>query len=291
MGLRLQTPCLPDFPDCVSSADLFSSLIYAMTPITSSQNPLVKQLRHLGQSSRARSAQGLFLVEGTHGLTEAIATTYPLDLICCTEAWLAKHHQLLEQTQVELQILSTAALKAITTTHTPDGVVAVAKIYPQPLPQIKQLAFALETIQDPGNLGTLIRVAAAVGLDAVIVSHDSVDIYHPKILRATAGQWFRHPPLVSDHLTTTLQQYQSRGLQLVTTLAQANCCYWEYDFRQPTVIVLGNEGQGISAAVRQLSDQSVKIPLAPGVESLNVGVCGAILGYEARRQISLASKQ
>lgn len=258
-----------------------------MPLITSSQNPLVKQLRHLGQSAKARRTQAQFLVEGTHGLTEAIATTYPLDLICCTETWLAKHEQLVQQTETEVQLLSSNALGAIATTDHPDGVVAVAQIRPQSLPQIHQLGIALETVQDPGNLGTLIRVAAAVGLDGLVVSDDSVDIYHPKIVRATAGQWFRHPPVVSNHLISTVQHYQGQGLQLVTTLAQGGCCYWDYDFRQPTLIVLGNEGHGISAALRQLSDQGVTIPLAPGVESLNVGVCGAILSYEALRQRGL----
>lgn len=147
-----------------------------------------------------------------------------------------------------------------------------------------QLGVALETLQDPGNLGTVIRTAAAVGADRLWLSDDSVDLDNPKVLRASAGQWFRLPMTVSGSLPTDLKALQAQGMQIVATLPTAQLTYWQVDFTQPTIVLLGNEGAGLSAALVEIADVAVKIPLAAGVESLNVGIAAALILYEARRQ-------
>lgn len=254
--------------------------------LTSVQNPLVKQIRKLHQA-KGRKEQQLFLLEGTHLISEACAVGYPLTTVCCTPDWLERYPQLWEtlcQQSQRSEIVSEAVLAAIATTVNPDGVVATA---PRPQPQsltLTRLGIALETLQDPGNLGTIIRTATAAGVEGLWLSHDSVDVDHPKVLRASVGAWFRLPLAVSPNLTDTLSDYRQQGLQIVATLPNASLSYWQLDLTRPTLIVLGNEGAGLSAECSALADHQVRIPLAGGVESLNVAVCAALILYEARRQ-------
>lgn len=254
--------------------------------ITSTRNSLVKDLRQLGLSTQTRRQKQLFLIEGTHALTEAIATKYSLNLICFTEVWRDNYPDLYIRCKAvsECQLVSAEVLAAIATTVNPDGVVAVASIQPQPNFTINKLGLALESIQDPGNLGAIVRSAVAVGIDGLLVSNDSVDLTHPKILRATAGQWFRVSMRSVGNLAAEIKNLQAQGVQAIATLPTAKITYWDVDFSQPSLIMLGNEGQGLSAELVNLADCAVKVPLSHGVESLNLAVTAALLMYEAKRQ-------
>lgn len=261
--------------------------------LTSTKNPLVKQLRSLGESAKARKEQGLFLLEGTHALTEAITTFYPLVIVCCTEKWLAVNPDLYEQMtgleEIErLEIVSEEVLQAIATTKNPDGVIAAAllpsRTTSREIVQIHSLGLALETIQDPGNIGAIVRSAVAVGIDGMLVSSDSVDLTNPKIIRATAGQWFRSTMQTSTNIADDIRKLQSQGIKVIATLANAPKTYWDYDFTQPTLILLGNEGNGLSPELIELADETVSIPQSDRVESLNVAICAALMLYEAKRQ-------
>jgi RNA methyltransferase, TrmH family len=174
-------------------------------------------------------------------------------------------------------------LSAIATTLHPDGVVATARPLPAILPPFPSLGIALQTLQDPGNLGTIIRTAAGAGADGLWLSDDSVDLENPKVLRASAGQWFRLPMAVVD-LQAEIRQFQRQGVQVVATLPTAELTYWEADLTRPTLILLGNEGAGLSPELAGMADVGIKIPLAAGVESLNVAIAAALILYEARRQ-------
>ncbi|MDJ0737610.1 MAG: RNA methyltransferase [Nostocaceae cyanobacterium] len=255
--------------------------------LTSLQNPLVKQIRKL-HSAKERHKQQLFLLEGTHLLEEACTVNYPLVCLCCTSQWQNTHPQLWQTacSQCErAEIVSEEVLEAIATTVHPDGVIATAKRgNPQTQVPFTGLVLALETVQDPGNLGTIIRTAAAAGASGLWLSDDSVDLDNPKVLRATAGQWFRLPMAVTHNLNLTLQQAKEAGMQIIATLPTASLTHWEVDWCQPSLILLGNEGAGLSASLAALADVQVKIPLAPGVESLNVAISAAIMLYEAQRQ-------
>jgi len=255
--------------------------------LTSLQNPLVKQMRKLHRT-KARREMDLFLLEGTHLIEEARAVGLSLATVCCTAEWRDRHPTLwqdLEQQAQRLELVSDAVLEAIATTVSPDGVVATApRQAPHPMPARPTLGLALETLQDPGNLGTIIRTAAAAGVDSLWLTEDSVDLDHPKVLRATAGQWFRLPMAVTSDLPAHLRQCQTAGMQVVATLPTATMAYWDVDLRQPTLFLLGNEGAGLSPEVVALADVGVNIPLAAGVESLNVAIATALLVYEAHRQ-------
>lgn len=256
--------------------------------LTSLQNPLVKQMRKLHRAKERRE-QGLFLLEGTHLLEEACAVNFPLAVVCCTPDWQDRHAGLWERASQQagrVELVSAEVLEAIATTIHPDGVVATAERRSpnQPLSSNVSLAIALETLQDPGNLGTVIRTAAAAGADGLWVSADSVDLEHPKVLRASAGQWFRLPMATSKNLRSEILRLQAQGVQMVATLPTAKLTYWQADFKPPTLIVLGNEGAGLSEELTEMADVRVKIPLATGVESLNVAIAAALILYEARRQ-------
>jgi TrmH family RNA methyltransferase len=244
-------------------------------------------VRKLHQA-KERHRQALFLLEGTHLLQEACAVRYPLQMLCCTPDWQARHPQLwaraCEQT-AQVRLVTPAVLQGMATTVHPDGVLATV-VRPQPVdvPDTRlTLGLGLERIQDPGNLGALIRTAAAAGSDGFWLSGDSVDVDHPKVLRASAGQWFRLPMTVVPDLAMALSQLGT-AVQIVATDPRAELDYWALDLRLPTLFLLGNEGAGLSPEMLALATQTVKIPLAAGVESLNVAIAGALLLYEAQRQ-------
>lgn len=262
--------------------------------LTSTQNPLVKQMRKL-HTAKGRREQQLFLLEGTHLLEEACAVNYPLVTVCCTPEWLERHQQLWQNAASRAhlaQLVSPEVLQAIATTVQPDGVVATAQrrltpdVVPHPgVPLLQGVGLALEMLQDPGNLGTIIRTAAAAGAERLWLSGDSVDIDNPKVLRSSAGQWFRIPVTISPNVQDVVTQCQAQGIQVVATLPDAPLCYWDLDLRCPTLILLGNEAAGLRADLSSQADRQVKIPLMPGVESLNVAIAAALMLYEAQRQL------
>ena len=265
--------------------------------LTSTQNPLVKQIRKL-QGARERREQQLFLIEGTHLIQEACAVNYPLIALCFTQTWQAHHQELCSiatgicvggasgfENRVEL--VSDDLMKAIATTVNPDGVIAIGSRLATAQPPIPaDLTLALSTIQDPGNLGTMIRTAAGVGANGLWVSKDSVDLDNPKVLRASAGQWFRLAMGVADNLHELVSSYKQQGVQIISTTSHTETSYWDVDYRSPTLILLGNEGAGLSDELAALADIQVKIPMEVTVESLNVATAAALMLYEVRRQRS-----
>ncbi|MEM9486701.1 MAG: RNA methyltransferase [Cyanobacteria bacterium P01_F01_bin.116] len=251
--------------------------------ITSTKNPLAKQFRKIHQA-KERRRQNVFLLEGTHLLQEACNVQYALLQVAVTEIWCRNHRDLLGQLRSlvsDIRLVTPDVLSSMCTTVNPDGVVAIAqRVVPSAELGTVSLGVALERLQDPGNLGAIIRTAAAVGCDRIWITANSVDIDHPKVLRATAGQWFRLPM----QTISGIDALASSNVQLVATTPVATLDYWDLDLRQPTVFLMGNEGAGLSQQAIELATHQVKIPLAADVESLNVAIATAVLLYEAKRQ-------
>jgi TrmH family RNA methyltransferase len=255
--------------------------------LTSLKNPWVKALRKLHQAKYRRQQQQ-FLLEGTHLVQAAIATQYPLQAVCATDVWQARHPALWEQLSQgtdRQETVSPEVLGAIATTQTPDGVVAIASndLVTTTIDH-PTLGLALEDIQDPGNVGTLIRTAAAAGSDGLWLSLNSVDLTHPKVLRASAGQWFRVRKQVGHDLLAQMSTWREQGCQILATAATGAIPYWQLDLTGPTVLVVGNEGAGLSPEAIAAADQAIAIPMMNDVESLNVGVAAAVILFEAVRQ-------
>jgi len=261
------------------------------TLITSLQNPLVKEIRKLHQT-KGRREQNRLLIEGTHLIETAYQANYSFTIFIYTNDWQAKNSLLWQQVsqcsehcvQVSPEVLSTLA-----TTVNPDGAIATLNrsqflpTSPSP-PSPPTLGLILERLQDPGNLGTIMRTAVATGVEALWVSEDTVELDHPKVLRASAGSWFYLPKMTCPDLPQLLTHLQQQGLQVIATLPTAQQCYWDLDFSRPSVFVLGNEGNGLSAKLTALADQRVLIPQRQTVESLNVAIAASVLLYEVQRQ-------
>jgi len=254
--------------------------------ISSRRNPLVRQLRAL-HDARGRREQGLLLLEGRHLLEEALRLELTPDLVAATPAWIARHADLWNSLPPasRRQPLAEEALAMAATTGHPDGVLATLSP-PQPDPARRPgFVLALDGLQDPGNLGTLLRTALAAGVEEVWLA-EGADPYAPKVLRASSGAALALPlrRLSRDELLTLLQGPSAAGLQRVATLVSGGTPYWELDWIRPTVLLLGNEGAGLDPQLAALADARVTIPHSPAVESLNVAVAAAPLLLERWRQ-------
>ena len=260
--------------------------------ITSRRNPLVRQLRQL-HSASGRREQGLLLIEGTHLAQELVRLDLCPDQLLCSERWLANHSRLLEALQglrqppLPCTVVSDEVLAAVATTEHPDGVVLTLRPPAPPAPQSLGFGLVLDGIQDPGNLGTLMRTALAAGIEQIWLA-GGADPWQPKVLRASAGAALalscrRGEP---SEVHSWVREAAAQGLQVVATLppAQGAQPYWELNWRLPTLLLLGAEGPGLSAELQELATARVCIPHSDAVESLNVAVAAAPLLLERQRQ-------
>lgn len=272
---------------CTASKVLSWGELLAME-IVSVQNQHVKQWAHLLERS-GREKYQQYLIEGHHLVEEAIAAHAPIQTIVYRLDD-AKPHKL-KQLTAHLSITWVAASEAVfakcTDAHTPQSIFAViAK--PQPINahrfiDTSDLVVVLDGIQDPGNLGTIIRSADAVGASAVILGQGTVDVYNPKTIRATMGSMF-HVPIVEADLVPLLQKAKEKNIQLVTTSLQASTSCYMLDYCQPTWVMMGNEARGVSHEVAKLAHHEVIIPMHGSAESLNVAMATTVLLFEVSRQ-------
>lgn len=284
-----------------------SAVPASMTPsalplLSSRRNPLVRQLRQLHEA-RGRREQGLLLLEGTHLLQEAARLGLQPRLLLATPAWIDAHAALLQRLAVRPQPVTPEVLEFVATTNHPDGVLAAleppcaAAVAPQralAAGGAPGLWLALDTIQDPGNLGTLMRTALAAEVAGLWLA-DGADPHQPKVLRSSAGAalalplWRGERAQLCDQLRAALQPPPAAGrspVQLVATVPpeQGGLPYWQLDWRQPTVLMLGSEGAGLAPELLALATDRVTIPHGSAVESLNVAVAAAPLLLERQRQ-------
>ena len=257
--------------------------------ISSRRNPLVGRLRDLHEA-RGRRQQQQLLLEGTHLLQEALRLDLKLEVVLATPEWLAGHGQLLAALppRTRLQPATAEVLAAVATTRSPDGVVATAEPPCLPIGRTPGFVLALDRLQDPGNLGTLLRTALAAGVEQVWLA-DGADPHAPKVLRASSGAALALPVerLDGEGLRQRLLQAGVAGLQRLATRAGDGQPYWDLDWTLPTVLLLGNEGAGLAAELAALADHCVTIPHSTAVESLNVAVAAAPLLLERWRQRQL----
>ncbi len=260
--------------------------------IRSRRNPLVRRIRQLHEA-RGRREQGLLLLEGTHLLQEVVRLGLePVDVIA-SAAWQQRHPSLLHQLQGpwRLATVHEDVLAAMATTRHPDGVLLTLPPPTSPADGNNRhpgLWLCLDTIQDPGNLGTLMRTALAAGVTGLWLA-DGADPFQPKVLRASAGAalalpiW-RGPSAALAERLTTLRRVHGAQLTAGVPPEQGGLPYWELDWTRPTALVLGSEGAGLAQPLLDLADHRVSVPHEPAVESLNVAVSAAPLLLERHRQ-------
>ena len=256
--------------------------------ITSAQNPLVKKVRQLHQT-KGRREQGQLLLEGTHLIEVALQQEKALNYCCFTPDWQQKNLELCQQLIEQVPhctLVNSDVLQKMASTVNPDGVLATlstANFWRSP-PSRPRLGLVLERLQDPGNLGTILRTAAAAGVDGVWLSGDCADCESPKVLRASAGSALILPQAKVANLAQQLTDFKNQDIQLIATAPTAQQTFWEIDFHQPTVLLFGSEGQGLSSELLNLASLQVTIPQSPQVESLNVAIAVGVVLYEAQRQ-------
>ncbi len=258
-------------------------------PITSRRNPLVQQLRELHHAS-GRNEQQRLLLEGTHLLEEALRLGLAPDWLLATPAWLERHAALLATlpSTTRWRPVSPEALEAAATTRHPDGVIASLPWTlpaPPPPPPAPAFALLLDTIQDPGNMGTLLRTALAAGVEQVWLG-DGADPWQPKVLRASSGASLALPiaRFLASELPERIERLRAAGTTVVGTVARGGMPYWSHDWQRPTLLMLGNEGAGLSPELCARADALLTLPHSAAVESLNVAVAAAPLLLERERQ-------
>ncbi|HAK88713.1 MAG: hypothetical protein A2077_05080 [Nitrospirae bacterium GWC2_46_6] len=259
--------------------------------ITSSANPLIKEALKI-KEKRARFKHEAFLIEGPHLIETASASpSVEIKRVFFTEEFSLKREgqRLLRQVSkrdVELIETSASVLSKLADTETPQGIVAVVSYESIGLNEIsfRDVPFLVvcDGIQDPGNLGTIIRASDAAGADAVIILPGTCDAFMQKAIRATAGSLFNIPVIYSD--AESLSHYlDSRNIVLYAADVHAKTSIYEADFKRPAVVAFGNEAHGVSGKLLKTA-KGIKIPIIGKAESLNVAMSASICLYEVVRQ-------
>jgi len=257
--------------------------------VTSRQNALVKELRRAFTQDEA--GEGLIGVEGVRLLEEAIRSGLRLQAVFFSDAGEAHASRLLPQiaSQVEVLSLPDDVFSSAVNTETPQGVAALVKPRPAKFEDVLEqvgaapLLVGVAGIQDPGNLGTIIRSAEAFGARAVLLGEKTVNHFNPKVVRASAGSLFREA-VIRVKLGESIALLKQRGVHVLATTSHKGRPLHEASFTGAAMIVVGNEGAGVPQEVLALADERITIPHSPRVESLNAGIAASIVLYEAARQ-------
>lgn len=255
-----------------------------MEIIRSRQNPLAKHLIKLAENRRDRLKSRQTLLLGTHLVKAALDAHWPIETLLLCEGHENKEEirALLSQANPRVIMLDAELFQAIEQAPSSSGVLALSAIPDEPSLATTGLCLLLENLQDPGNVGTILRTAAAAGVDQVWLTTGCADIWSPKVLRAGMGAHFHLDLRERIDADTALQHFN--GPLCITTLEDATSLY-HTDLRDNMVLALGSEGSGISATLASLAGKRIHIPMAAGIESLNVAAAAAICLFERRRQI------
>ncbi len=256
--------------------------------ITSPHNPKLKLIRALAGRAKERREHGAFLAEGVRLVEDALAADWPFRFILYGESLGERGKNLVEKLKskkVEVEQVTDKLLAEVSETETSQGVVAVLELIHLPIPNSLTFVLIPDQIRDPGNLGTLLRTAAAAGAQAVFIPPETADAFSPKVVRAGMGAHFRIPvaSLGWDEIRAHLA---GKTVFLADAGGQTSC--WGADFRQPLALIVGGEADGASESAKELANVMVNIPMPGKIESLNAGVAGAILMFEVLRQRSEA---
>ena len=256
--------------------------------IISAQNPKLKLARALLGRPKERHEAGAFVAEGVRLVEEALASDWPFRFVLAGETLSERGRELvkkLEARSVEAELVSDALLDSISETETSQGILAVLNQAPLSVPNAPSFILIPDQVRDPGNLGTLLRTAAAAGVQAAFLPPETTDAFAPKVVRAGMGAHFRLPLL-----SLTWEQIRSRTDGLVVYLAEmeGTVSCWQADFRPPLALIIGGEAEGASGQARQLASRQVYVPMPGKSESLNAAAAGAILMFEVVRQRSIS---
>lgn len=246
-----------------------------MEHITSLKNPKVTAWKAL-KDRKGRRESGCFLVEGRKMVEEALASAFDVETVLVQEGM-----ELPDGLTMPVYELPAHVLAAVCDTKTPQGIAAVVRMKEQSA--LGKHIVVLDGVQDPGNVGTIIRTADAAGLDGVLFSNQCADVFSPKVLRATMGSIFRMNLRTTGDLPGELTKLREKGYSILSSQLDGTLFYERQDVAERFALIIGNEGNGVSEQVQQTATHRVRLPMRGGAESLNAAIAAAIMMYELMR--------
>ena len=254
-----------------------------METISSSRNQRVLLWRSL-KEKKGREEHGLFLVEGPKLVSEALLSGFSVNALLLRQGYMPPFDL---PAGIPVYSLSDSVFQSVSDTRTPQGIAAVVHLY---APVLKGRRFlALDGIQDPGNLGTIVRTADAAGFEGILLSQECADLFSPKVIRATMGSIFRlsysFPPSLPDALKALRYDH---GFAVISSQLDGSPFYDRAMLIPPYILIIGNEGNGISEEVKAVATHRFRLPMKGGAESLNAAVAAGIMMYDLLRAESKA---
>ncbi len=248
--------------------------------ISSKSNELVKYTKSL-HLKKSRDEHNEFIVEGKKMVQEAIEFGMSIrKIIICDELFNEK----IDTTNIDVEHVSQNVFEYLSDTKTPQGILAIVEKKDMSKIGYGNIIFALEDIQDPGNLGTIIRTLDCAGINTLILSKGCVDKYNLKVIRSTMGAIFRVNIFDDLLLDSELRRLKEDGYEIIVTDLDGAISLFECKFTSKVVVVIGNEANGISDEIKRIACKRIKIPMSGGTESLNAGVAASIVAYEIYRR-------
>lgn len=248
-----------------------------MDRLTSRKNPVIRQLWALGRERSARAETGLFVGDGEKLLHEAIQCGAVIETVLWVEAPAMDVSGAVHQFTAPAELVEYVSALS----HSP-GPVFTVRMQPKPIPEALRRVIVLETVQDPGNVGTVLRTANALGMDAVLLTGNCAGLYSPKTVRSTMGAIFRMPALecTLDEMKALLEQH---GLPLYGAALSESARDLRTVALGRAAVAIGSEGQGLSRELLSLCDGEIIIPMRPESESLNAAVAASVVMWEMAR--------
>lgn len=254
--------------------------------LTSKSNPQIKRLLQLQKKSKARTEEKVFVVEGIRMFVEVPKER--VEKVYLSETFYDKKKAEYDFTKYPYEVLSDSVFQYVSDTKTPQGILCIVKQQEYDVKELLKVEnphfIVLDNLQDPGNLGTIVRTAEGAGVDAVFMSEDCVDIYNSKTIRSTMGSIYRVPTVYVDDVLLLLDEFRKKNIKSYAAHLDGQKSYDQENYREGTAILIGNEGNGLREEVSRKSDVWVRIPMHGQVESLNAAIAASILMFEVSKQ-------
>lgn len=266
-----------------------------MQKITSKDNEFIKHIKKL-KDKKYRDIHQEFMIEGIKIIGEAIEENAKIKqiIICddCEKTESIPKELMYEIAKYECVYVTTKVFESITDVSNPQGILAIIKKENCEDTQIdytQDIMVALDDIQDPGNLGTILRTVDSIGLNQILVSKGTADCYNPKVVRSTMGAIFRVKVIECEDLLKTLKEVKKHKFKVMVSSLQTENSIYDVDYNKK-IIIIGNEANGVKNEIQEIADEKIKIPMLGKTESLNASVATGIILYEYVRQKNLGKK-
>ncbi len=266
-----------------------------MQTISSKENEYIKHIKKL-KDKKYRDLSNEYVIEGIKLISEAIQEKVQINqiVICddCEKTESIPKDLMYEIAKYECIYVTKKVFESITSVVAPQGIIAILeKTNPnQQINYDEDILIVLDDIQDPGNLGTILRTVDSIGLTQILVSKGTADVFNPKVVRSTMGAIFRVNIIECEDLSKTLKEVKKHKFEVVATSLQTDKSIYDIKYYKKA-IVIGNEANGVSRQIQEIADKKIKIPMIGKTESLNASVATGIIGYEYVRQKILLTKK